>query len=113
MEPLHLQRAEPASRGSYTTLRDVGYDKSPSPYDIRQALKMNWVYELPFGPRRHFLGHVSNPIARKALEGWQLASVTRINTGLADPPHQRPRDLQPERIRRDPAQHDRRASCRA
>src|SRR6516164_8750654 len=54
---------------SYTSLRNVGYDKSPSPYDIRQAVKMNWVYELPFGSRRRFLGHLGNPIARKATEG--------------------------------------------
>jgi hypothetical protein len=66
---------------SYTSLRNVGYDKSPSPYDIRQAVKMNWVYELPFGSRRRFLGHLGNPIARKATEGWELASVTRLQTG--------------------------------
>jgi hypothetical protein len=67
--------------GSYTTLRNVGYDKSPSPYDIRHAVKMNWVYELPFGSKRHFLGHMGNPVARKALEGWELASVTRLQSG--------------------------------
>src|SRR6202011_3523576 len=58
-----------------------GYDKGPSPYDIRQAVKLNWIYELPFGSGRHFLGHVGNPIARKALEGWEIASVTRIQSG--------------------------------
>jgi hypothetical protein len=67
--------------GGYTTLRDVGIDKGPSPYDIRHAVKLNWIYELPFGLKRHFLGNVHNPIASKALEGWQLASVTRVNTG--------------------------------
>jgi hypothetical protein len=67
--------------GGYTTLRDVAIDKSPSPYDIRHAVKLNWIYELPFGPGRHFLGHARNVVARKALEGWQLASVTRIQTG--------------------------------
>ena len=67
--------------GSYTSLRDVGYDKSASPFDIRQAVKMNWVYELPFGPRHHFFANVSSPIIRKALEGWQLASVTRLQSG--------------------------------
>src|SRR5436190_4830421 len=36
---------------------------------------------MPLGPKRMFLGHVANPIARKALEGWELASVTRLNTG--------------------------------
>ena len=67
--------------GSFTTLRDPGYDKSSSPFDIRQAVKMNWVYELPFGPRRRFLSGVSNSVAKKFLEGWQLASVTRLQTG--------------------------------
>ena len=67
--------------GSYTTLRDVGIDKSPSPYDIRHAVKLNWIYELPFGAKRQFLGHLGNPVARKALEGWEVASVTRIQSG--------------------------------
>ena len=67
--------------GSYTSLRDVGYDKSASPFDIRQAVKMNWVYELPFGPRHHFFANVTSPVIRKVLEGWQLASVTRLQSG--------------------------------
>jgi hypothetical protein len=67
--------------GSFTTLRDVGYDKGPSPFDIRHAVKMNWVYELPLGPKKRFLGGLSNPLVNKALEGWQLASVTRVQSG--------------------------------
>ncbi len=67
--------------GSYTTLRDYALDKSPSPFDIRQALKMNWVYELPFGPKHHFLGNVNNVVAKKVLEGWELASVARVQSG--------------------------------
>jgi hypothetical protein len=66
--------------GGYTTLRDVGVDKSPSPYDIRHAVKLNWIYELPFGPKHALLGNVRNAFGRKALEGWELASVTRIQT---------------------------------
>ncbi len=65
----------------FTTIRDYNLDKSPSPYDVRQALKMNWIYELPFGPGRHYLGSVHNAFARKALEGWGLASVGRISSG--------------------------------
>ena len=67
--------------GSYTTLRDVGYDKGPSPFDIRHAVKMNWVYELPLGPKHHFLGTLHSPVVNKVLEGWQLASVTRVQSG--------------------------------
>src|SRR5213075_3223131 len=50
-------------------------------YDIRHAIKMNWVYELPFGPGRRFLTKLNMPVARKLLEGWQLASVTRVQSG--------------------------------
>jgi hypothetical protein len=67
--------------GSYLTLRDYALDKGPSPYDIRHAFKANWVYELPFGTGRSFAGHIANPIGRKALEGWEIASVMRIQTG--------------------------------
>jgi Carboxypeptidase regulatory-like domain/TonB dependent receptor-like, beta-barrel len=67
--------------GSYTTLHNVGYDKSPSPYDIRQAIKLNWLYELPVGKGHRFYGDTGNPIVRKLLENWQLASVTRIQSG--------------------------------
>ena len=69
--------------GSFTTLRDPGADKGPSPYDIRHAIKLNWIYELPVGPGRQFLANVTNPIARKIFEGWQLASVTRVQSGSA------------------------------
>jgi hypothetical protein len=66
---------------SYTTLHNVGYDKSPSPYDIRQAIKLNWLYELPVGKGHRFYGDSGNPIARKLLEGWQLSSITRVQSG--------------------------------
>ncbi|HEV8146283.1 MAG TPA: carboxypeptidase regulatory-like domain-containing protein [Bryobacteraceae bacterium] len=67
--------------GSFTTARNQSLDNGPSPYDIRHALKMNWIYELPFGAKRHFLNGHYNVFARKALEGWQIASVTRIQSG--------------------------------
>jgi hypothetical protein len=67
--------------GSFTTARDQGLDKGPSPFDIRHAFKMNWIYELPFGPKRQFLNGHYNAIVRKALEGWQIASVTRVQSG--------------------------------
>jgi hypothetical protein len=42
---------------------------------------MNWIYELPFGPHRSLLGGLQNPLARKALEGWEIAGVTRLQSG--------------------------------
>jgi hypothetical protein len=35
---------------------------------------------MPFGPKHRFLGNASG-VARKVLEGWQLASVGRWQTG--------------------------------
>jgi len=62
-----------------TTLRNRGLDKVPEGFDIRNAIKLNGIYEFPFGPGRHF--NPSNPVARKILEGWQLAGVARLQSG--------------------------------
>jgi len=67
--------------GSFTTFRNPGLDKFVSPWDIRHQFKANWIYELPFGPRRKFLNGVENVVVRKALEGWDLAGVTRFQSG--------------------------------
>jgi hypothetical protein len=64
-----------------TTLRNLRLDRSPEGFDIRNAIKMNWIFELPVGPHRALLGGVRNPIARKAMEGWEIAGVTRLQSG--------------------------------
>jgi hypothetical protein len=53
----------------------------PSVFDQRHAIKLNWVYELPFGPGRQFLSS-GNPVLRKAVEGWQFAGISRIQSGV-------------------------------
>ncbi len=53
----------------------------PSAFDQRHGIKLNWVYELPFGPSRQFLSGVGNSIVRKSIEGWQLAGLTRLQSG--------------------------------
>ncbi len=67
--------------GTFTTLRNEGLDMGPSPYDIRQAIKMNWIYQLPFGQGRHFLGSVQNHFFSQVVSGWEIASVTRVQSG--------------------------------
>jgi len=64
-----------------TTLRDLAMGKEPDSFDIRNAIKANYIYELPFGPGRHFLSGVSNKVFKKALEGWEMAGVVRIQSG--------------------------------
>ena len=41
-----------------TTFRSNLNDKGPSPWDIRHGLKLNYVYEMPFGKGKRFLGGV-------------------------------------------------------
>ncbi len=62
-----------------TTLRNRGLDKVPESFDIRNAIKINGIYEFPFGPGKHF--NPSNPVVRKIAEGWQIAGVARVQSG--------------------------------
>jgi len=63
-----------------STLRNSDYDKGPSPWDIRNAFKVNWIYELPFGTGRHYLSH-GNRVIGKIVEGWEIAGSTRFQSG--------------------------------
>ncbi|HEV2445073.1 MAG TPA: hypothetical protein VGS58_04095, partial [Candidatus Sulfopaludibacter sp.] len=63
-----------------TTLRNLGLDRVPSAYDIRNAIKMNWIYELPYGPGRHF-GATAHPMMKHVFGGWQLSGVVRLQSG--------------------------------
>lgn len=61
------------------TLRNQSLDKVPEGFDIRHALKFNWIYELPFGPGKRFAP--SNIVAKKLVEGWQISGVARFQSG--------------------------------
>ncbi len=63
------------------SLRDPRLDKGPSPWDIRHAIKLNWIYELPFGPHRRYFSGARASVLRKALEGWEIAGVSRTQSG--------------------------------
>jgi hypothetical protein len=63
-----------------TTLRNIHLDKQPTPFDIPQAIKINAIYELPFGPGRPFLA-TAPFVVRKIVEGWQLGAVDRNQSG--------------------------------
>jgi hypothetical protein len=76
--------ADGATASSYdtsqpTTLRNMGLDRLVTGFDIRHAIKFNWIYQLPFGPGRTF--NPSNFVARKIVEGWQLSGVVRLQSG--------------------------------
>jgi hypothetical protein len=75
--------SDSAGLSNLTTYRSTTLDKGPSPWDLRHGFKLNYVYELPFGPGRSFL-NTGNAIVRKALEGWQVSGVSRVQSGSPD-----------------------------
>jgi len=54
-------------------------DKGPSIFDVRNAVTVNTVYELPFGPGKAFLN--SEGALGKMVGGWQLSSIGVWHTG--------------------------------
>jgi hypothetical protein len=67
-----------------TTFRNLRLDRIPAMYDIRNAFKLNWIYELPIGPGRRYLAS-TGPVLRKVLEGWEIAGVDRNQSGSVFP----------------------------
>ena len=71
-----------STAGNILSVRDLNSPyEAPSPFDIRHALKLNWIYELPFGTNHQMFGHVGNPILRTAVSGWQFSGVSRVQSG--------------------------------
>jgi hypothetical protein len=64
---------------AFSTLRDPGHDKGPSPWDLRHVFKADGIYELPFGPGHHW--STSNGFANRVIGGWQISSIHRLQSG--------------------------------
>ncbi|MCS6805006.1 MAG: carboxypeptidase-like regulatory domain-containing protein [Acidobacteriota bacterium] len=64
---------------NYITIRNPDLNKGLSPFDITHALKVNWIYELPFGPGR--LWNTSSSMLNKIIGGWQTDGIVRIQSG--------------------------------
>ncbi len=67
---------------NYSTLRNRGLDKHPSPFDLRHALTVYWSYDLPFG-RGHRLGAGANAVVNRMINDWTLGGIHRWNSGRA------------------------------
>lgn len=65
---------------NFTTLRDPGLNKGPSPYDLRNQFKMYFTYDLPFGKNRQF--RTGNSWVDNTIGGWTWGSVITAATGL-------------------------------
>jgi len=67
-----------AIQDSYHANREHG----PVSPDLRHRLSISYVYELPFGHGRHFLGHMVG-VADALFGGWQVSGITAIQSGEA------------------------------
>jgi hypothetical protein len=67
--------------GQPTTLRNYGLDKGPANNDVRNAFKINGLYQLPIGAGRQYLS--TTPVVKKVLEGWEISAVNRMQSGAA------------------------------
>jgi hypothetical protein len=56
-----------------------------SDFDVRQELNGNFVYELPVGHGKMFLGN-SSTLVEEALGGWSVSGITSYRTGLSNDP---------------------------
>ncbi len=65
---------------NFTTLRDLGLDRGPSPFDIRHVVQAFGTYDLPFGKGRRF--SVNNAFVDRVAGGWTVGSIFRFQTGL-------------------------------
>ena len=65
---------------TFRTLRNLRLDKHRASFDQTHRFVANFIYELPFGTGRRFLGTGFAPL-RKALEGWQVGSIISYQTG--------------------------------
>ena len=60
---------------NFFTLRDKGYDKGPSPWDLRHQFKFNGIWELPFGPGKRW--NTSHGWFNRIIEGWETSATNR------------------------------------
>ncbi|HWZ32507.1 MAG TPA: TonB-dependent receptor [Bryobacteraceae bacterium] len=65
---------------SFRTIRNESIDKRSLSYDFQSVLKMNGLYELPFGKGK-LLGRNSNGFLDRIIGGWQLGAVAIMYSG--------------------------------
>jgi len=56
-------------------------DYGPSNFDVDHRFVTSYVYDLPFGHGKHFLGNASKPLDL-AVGGWELTGITTFQTGF-------------------------------
>ncbi len=70
----------PSSSG-YRDNYNLGLDRSVDGTDQTHSLVVNYIYELPVGHKRKFLGNLGKA-ADAAIGGWQVSGITTVKSGL-------------------------------
>lgn len=60
---------------------DPDLEYSVSDFDVRHNVNANWLWALPFGRGKRWMGG-SNSLVNGILGGWQLTGIFRFNSGL-------------------------------
>jgi hypothetical protein len=60
---------------------DMRRDYGPSDFDVDHRFVTSYVYSLPFGRGKHFLGNASKALDY-AVGGWELTGITTFQTGF-------------------------------
>ncbi|PYV95789.1 MAG: hypothetical protein DMG89_20205 [Acidobacteria bacterium] len=61
---------------------NVAAEKGPVPPDLRHRFVVSYLYELPIGRGKPFLGHAS-PLLEAVFGGWQISGITLWRSGEA------------------------------
>jgi hypothetical protein len=75
------------AQGSSTLLSYIanpwnpGLNRAPSDFDLRHEITADWVYELPFGKGKSFVGGAGTWLDA-VIGGWQLSGLTRWTSGF-------------------------------
>ena len=74
-----IPRSELAKAWRSKTLLAALATVAVPPFDVRHTITLNSIYELPFGPGRHYWS--TDGIAGKLIGGWQLSGLSTASTG--------------------------------
>ena len=64
---------------NFTTLRDPGLNRVPSPYDLRNVFRTYLTYDLPVGKGKSL--NVENNILNDIVGGWTVGTIFTAQTG--------------------------------
>ena len=65
---------------TYRSLRNGSLDKTLLSFDRRQVIKMNSIYELPFGKGK-LIGRRVNSLIDRFIGGWQIGAIYNKSSG--------------------------------